>query len=175
MQYFYHIILINFSKGIENIENPSSESIPTNLSLNEQKDADNIEQNNTKYRKMCIVTSWSQFRQGRGRFHFEFIDSKLCKYIIYASVKVFEEGDESDNEGEMVEEYVIKPVQHNDAALFSKLNAIKLKDPDVKLILKIIDNNGELFSKLSASFDTRLNFVSNVIDYIQGIDRFNSL
>lgn len=122
---------------------------------------------------MCVVTNWSQFRPGRGRFQFEFIDPSLCNYIIYSSVRIAEYEDEPgdlDDESDQdsySEEYIIKSVQHNDLELYSRLNSIKSKQPSLKLILRITDDNGRLYSKLSKSFDTRSSFVTNVIDYIQ--------
>ena len=66
-----------------------------------------------KYKRMCIVTNWSQFRPGRGRFQFELINVDLCNYIIFSSIVVIEsESTEAEYNDE--EEYILKPVQHND-------------------------------------------------------------
>ncbi|CAF0742069.1 unnamed protein product [Brachionus calyciflorus] len=115
------------------------------------------------YKRMCVVTNWSQFRPGRGRFSFDFIDAKLCNHIIYASVKVAE----SDSDDFDSEEYEIQAVQHNEAELYAKLRVIKAKNPSVKLILRITDESGRSYSKLSKSFDTRLSFVRNALEYIE--------
>jgi hypothetical protein len=76
----------------------------------------------SKYKGMCQVTNWSQFRTGRGRFTFDMIDVDLCKYIIFASIAVIEseaEADYEDDDEEAAEaEYMLKPVQHNDFGRF---------------------------------------------------------
>jgi hypothetical protein len=67
---------------------------------------------NSKYKGMCIVTNWSQFRPGRGRFTFDLINVDLCNYIIFSSIVVIE-AEEVEYEDEE-EEFILKPVQHND-------------------------------------------------------------
>ena len=66
------------------------------------------EEDDDQYRRMCLITNWSQFRGGRGRFQFEYINSHLCNHIIFSSVIIAEAEDTED------EEYVLKSVQHND-------------------------------------------------------------
>lgn len=61
-----------------------------------------------EYKRMCVVTNWSQFRSGRGRFVFDFINVNLCNHIIYTSVKIEEVEDAEE------EEYDLKAVQHNE-------------------------------------------------------------
>ena len=68
--------------------------------------------NQPEYRRMCIVTDWSQFRSGKGRFQFEFINFNLCNHIIFSSVVIAEDEEAED------EEYTLKMVQHNDLGIF---------------------------------------------------------
>lgn len=82
-----------------------------------------------KYKAMCIVTNWSQFRQGRGRFQFEFINLDYCNHIVFSSIVViqeektrkrsirsadYEEDEEDEDYESSGESFALKPVQHND-------------------------------------------------------------
>ncbi|RNA25667.1 acidic mammalian chitinase-like [Brachionus plicatilis] len=116
---------------------------------------DNADDGNT-YKRMCVVTNWSQFRPGRGRFSFDFIDSTLCNYVV-----------ETDYDYYDSEEFEIQAVQHNEMDLYYKLRALKKQNPSLKLILRVTDENGRVYSKLSKSFDTRLNFCQNLLEYVQ--------
>jgi hypothetical protein len=84
-----------------------------NQTENNEEDSGEEEENSDikdddQYRRMCVVTNWSQFRGGRGRFQFEYINIHLCNHIIFSSVIIAEAEDTED------EEYVLKSVQHND-------------------------------------------------------------
>ena len=122
--------------------------------------------NQPDYKRMCIVTDWAQFRKGKGQFNFEYINIHLCNHIIF-STAVVSESEESDEEDEQSEEYIIKTVQHNDLDLFAKLASFKARKPDLKLILRIGDDNGRLYSKLSKKTETRSNFIKNTLDFIR--------
>jgi hypothetical protein len=82
--------------------------------------------NEPEYKRMCIVTDWSQFRSGKGRFQFEFINLKLCNHIIFSSVVIAEDEEAED------EEYTLKMVQHNDLGIYLCT---------LKLIFNKIENN----------------------------------
>jgi hypothetical protein len=81
-----------------------------NESENENENEEEISDvtDDDQYRRMCLITNWSQFRGGRGRFQFEYINIHLCNHIIFSSVIIAEAEDTED------EEYVLKSVQHND-------------------------------------------------------------
>jgi hypothetical protein len=49
--------------------------------------------------------------------------------------------------------------------LYGKLQGFKAKKPGLKIILRITDDNGRVFSKLSKKADTRANFVENTLEY----------
>ena len=70
----------------------------------------------------------------------------------------------------LIKAYMLKSVQHNDFDLYSKLSSFKIRKPDLKLILRITDDNGRLYSKLSRKPETRSAFTENCLDYIL---RFN--
>jgi len=118
------------------------------------------------YKRMCIVTDWSQFRKGKGQFKFEYINIHLCNHIIFSTV-VVSESEEAEDEEEQGENYIIKTVQHNDLDLFAKLASFKARKSNLKLILRIGDDNGRLYSKLSKKADTRSNFIKNTLDFIK--------
>lgn len=67
-----------------------------------------------KYKRMCVVTNWSQYRSGRGRFQFDFIEPYLCNYVVYTSVKIEEEEDPD------YEDFILKGVQHNEKGIIKK-------------------------------------------------------
>ena len=48
--------------------------------------------------------------------------------------------------------------------LFIKLQMFKSRNPKLKTILKIGDDNGRLYSKLSKRSDTRSIFIENTIE-----------
>ena len=133
-----------------------------NVEENEESD----DPNQPDYKRMCIVTDWAQFRKGKGQFKFEYINIHLCNHIIF-STAVVSESEESDEEDEQSEEYIIKTVQHNDLDLFAKLASFKARKPDLKLILRIGDDNGRLYSKLSKKTETRSNFIKNALAFIK--------
>lgn len=64
----------------------------------------------------------------------------------------------------MTKAYILKPVQHNDFDLYSKLSSFKSRKPDLKLILRITDDNGRLYSKLSKKPETRGGFTENCLE-----------
>ena len=56
-----------------------------------------------KYKKVCYVTNWSQYRPKPAKFSIENIDPHLCTHLVYAfayidnttlTVKTIEENDE---------------------------------------------------------------------------------
>jgi chitinase len=126
---------------------------------------------NNKYKRICVVTNWAQYRTGRARFQFEYINVHLCNYIIYSSV-VIEEKEMIGNESQI--DYQIKTTQHNDIELIDKLNSFKETKPQLKTILRVTDDNGRLFSKLSRRPETRSNFIKNLIQFINDND-FNGV
>jgi len=75
---------------------------------NDEEEENSDIEDDDQYRRMCLITNWSQFRGGRGRFQFEYINIHLCNHIIFSSVIIAEAEDTED------EEYVLKSVQHND-------------------------------------------------------------
>ena len=128
----------------------------------EQESATVDDPNAPEYKRMCIVTDWSQFRKGKGQFKFEYINIHLCNHIIFSTVVVSE-----SEEAEEDEEYIIKTVQHNDLNLFAQLASFKARKPELKLILRIGDENGRIFSKLSKNAEARSKFVTHTIDFIK--------
>ena len=69
------------------------------------------------YKRMCMVTNWSQFRAGKGRFQFEYINLHLCNHIVFSSASVAE-----DNSN-LEDEFKIQPIQHNDFGKLLFLNS----------------------------------------------------
>jgi chitinase len=47
------------------------------------------------------------------------------------------------------------------------LQKLKAKKPSLKIILRISDDNGRIFSKLSKQPDTIASFIENTLEYIE--------
>ncbi len=60
-----------------------------------------------RYKKVCYVTNWSQYREGYGRFQPENIDPFLCTHVIYAFAYIDEES------------LLLRSIEHNDLGMFS--------------------------------------------------------
>lgn len=128
-----------------------------------QKTTENIEEfkddDNSKYKRICVVTNWSQFRPGRGSFRYDHININLCNYLIFSAAAIVEEN------SMISDEFKLHHIQHNDQDLYAKLVSFKEKKSSLKIILRITDDNGRLFSKLSKKQESRRNFVKNTLDY----------
>jgi hypothetical protein len=59
-----------------------------------------------RYKKVCYVTNWSQYRDGYGRFQPENIDPFLCTHVIYAFAYIDEVN------------LLLRSIEHNDLGIF---------------------------------------------------------
>jgi len=59
-----------------------------------------------RYKKVCYVTNWSQYRDGYGRFQPENIDPFLCTHVIYAFAYIDEVS------------LLLRSIEHNDLGMF---------------------------------------------------------
>lgn len=58
-----------------------------------------------KYKRICTITNWSQFRSGKAQFQTEYTNIHLCNYILFSSVAISEDSTDS---------FKLQPIQHND-------------------------------------------------------------
>lgn len=75
------------------------------------------------YKKVCYVTSWSQYRPKPGYFIPEYIDPFLCTHIIYAFAYI-------DNVT-----LTVKTIDENDEDMYRRINNLKYKNPHLKTML----------------------------------------
>lgn len=78
-----------------------------------------------KYKKICYVTNWSQYRQGSARFLPENVDPFLCTHIIYAFAYI----DKNT--------LTIRTIEENDEEMYKRVNDLKYKNPKLKTMLAI--------------------------------------
>ena len=63
---------------------------------------------NNKYKRICTVTNWSQFRAGKAQFQLQYSNTHLCNYILFSSVAITEDTTMT------TEDYKLQTIQHND-------------------------------------------------------------
>ena len=63
---------------------------------------------NNKYKRICTVTNWSQFRAGKAQFQLQYSNTHLCNYILFSSVAITEDSTMTSDE------YKLQTIQHND-------------------------------------------------------------
>ena len=82
----------------------SDEQNPPNEQKENELESNEVE---SEHKRICIVTNWSQFRPGQGRFRFEDINPIYCNHIMFSSVSI---GAEDDNDSK----FTVKPIRQND-------------------------------------------------------------
>ncbi len=78
-----------------------------------------------RYKKICYVTNWSQYRHSEGRFLPENIDAFLCTHIVYA----FSYIDKVT--------LTLTTVEENDEEMYKRINNLKTINPKLKTLLGI--------------------------------------
>jgi chitinase len=78
-----------------------------------------------RYKKVCYVTNWSQYRKGNAKFLPENIDPFLCTHIVYAFAYIDEV------------ELKIKTIESNDVDMYKRINNLKAVNPHLKTMLAI--------------------------------------
>lgn len=78
-----------------------------------------------KYKKICYVTNWSQYRPRPAQFTPENIDPFLCTHIIYAFAYI-------DNHT-----LTIRTIEENDEDMYRRINDLKYKNPKLKTMLGV--------------------------------------
>jgi hypothetical protein len=64
--------------------------------------------NNNKYKRICTITNWSQFRAGKAQFQIQYSNTHLCNYILFSSVAITEDSTMTSDD------YKLQTIQHND-------------------------------------------------------------
>lgn len=121
-EYAYVIVPIKVKKikspeQISNKENSSKKKLKNN-NINEYKES-------LRYKKVCYVTNWSQYRASYGRFLPENVDPFLCTHVVYAFAYIDKVT------------LTITTVEENDEEMYKRINNLKSINPKLKTLLAI--------------------------------------
>lgn len=113
-----------------------------------------------KYKMVCYIGTWSNYRPGNGRFNFEHVDPFLCTHLVYSFAGL----DNATN--------AIKGLDDNlDIAQggFKKFVGLKDKNPNLKTLIAIggWNEGAEKYSKMASNKTTRAAFITSVVDFLQ--------
>ncbi|KAL9987523.1 hypothetical protein ACROYT_G001847 [Oculina patagonica] len=115
--------------------------------------------NAKNYVRVCYHTNWSQYRPGIGKFWPENIDEHLCTHLMYSFAKI----DRSTDKLAMFE--------WNDDKLYSRFNALKQKNPQLKTLLAVggwnHENANSPFSKMVRTAASRKVFIDSAIEMMR--------
>lgn len=78
-----------------------------------------------KYKKICYVTNWSQYRPKPAQFTPENVDPFLCTHLIYAFAYI-------DNHT-----LTMRTIEENDEEMYKRVNDLKYKNPKLKTMLGV--------------------------------------
>lgn len=121
----------------------------------------NVNEAESSLRRWCFFTNWAQYRTFPATFTPSKIDASMCTHVSYAFAGI--------KDGEL------SPFEWNDSdsrwskGMYSKVNYLKLKNPNLKTLLAVGGwNMGSLpFSSVVATNDTRQVFVSSTINFLR--------
>ncbi|CAF0742100.1 unnamed protein product [Brachionus calyciflorus] len=110
-----------------------------------------------KYKKVCYVTNWSQYRPKPAQFLPENVDPFLCTHIVYAFAYI-------DNYT-----LTIRTIEENDEEMYKRINDLKYKNPKLKTMLGIGGWNmaSEEFSAMSNTKENRERFIRHAIRFLR--------
>ena len=107
------------------------------------------------YYRVCYYTNWSQYRPGPAKFFPENIDPFLCTHIIFSYAEIGQDNN-------------IAMYEWNDDIMYTRVNALKKKNPELKTMLAIGGWNHEngavsKFSRMVSTAANRKVFIDSVI------------
>ena len=111
------------------------------------------------YVRVCYYTNWSQYRPEPGTFLPEDIDPHLCTHIVHAFSVI-----NTANK--------LATFEWNDADLYAKVNALKLKNPSLQTLLAVGGWNHEggavsPFSRMVSTAGNRKTFIDSAIELVR--------
>lgn len=107
---------------------------------------------NKQLKRIVYFTNWAQYRDGKGRFVPENINPDLCDVINYAFVT-------TDDSCRVI------PFDEHDVEFFQRINALKLKNPQLKTMLSIGGWNYSM-DKFSNLLDNSDVFIDSLLKFI---------
>ncbi|XP_047377282.1 chitinase-3-like protein 1 [Sciurus carolinensis] len=107
------------------------------------------------YKLVCYYTNWSQYRKGDGSCFPDAIDHSLCTHVIYSFANI------SNNEIDINE--------WNDVTLYGMLNALKIRNPNLKTLLSVGGWNfgSERFSRIASNTQRLRTFIKSVPPFLR--------
>ncbi|CAH1396474.1 unnamed protein product [Nezara viridula] len=115
-----------------------------------------------EFKVVCYFTNWAWYRQGKGKYLPEDIDTSLCTHIIYAFAVL---------DSERLEIKPHDPWADIDNSFFTKVSS--LVEKGIKVLLGLggwNDSLGDKYSRLVNSPGARRNFVRQAVEFV---DKYN--
>lgn len=111
-------------------------------------------------RLICYYTNWSHARPGEYAYQVEDIPGNLCTHVAYTFAGV------NETTSQIVS---LKPEYDEDRNGFARFRDLRLSFPHLKLLVSVggWTHGGEPFSKMAASRQTRLRFVTSVVAFME--------
>ncbi|KAI7795033.1 putative chitinase-3-like protein 1 [Triplophysa rosa] len=105
-------------------------------------------------RLVCYFTNWSQYREGPAKYLPENVDPTLCTHLIYAFAII-----NFANK--------IAGSEWNDVALYSSFNALKKRNPQLKTLLSVRDQDSGQFAIMLSNWTNRQTFIKSSIEFLR--------
>ncbi|XP_051529368.1 chitinase-3-like protein 1 [Myxocyprinus asiaticus] len=102
-------------------------------------------------RLVCYLTNWSQYRAGAAKYLPENVDPNLCTHLIYAFANI----------------NYIAGSEWNDVAFYSTFNALKNRNPQLKTLLSVRDQDSGQFSNMLSKWTNRQTFIKSSIEFLR--------
>jgi len=106
----------------------------------------------------CYYRNWSQYGRGKAKFLPEHINPKLCNVIKYAFLRV------------NIDTFELETYQKNDIEMLGKINALKKKTPDFKVVIAVGGWKHEYlprFAKMTETRERRQIFIKSLIRFLK--------
>ncbi|KFM57731.1 Chitotriosidase-1, partial [Stegodyphus mimosarum] len=118
------------------------------------------DRNRKRYKVVCYLGSWANYRRGDGKFLIEHIDPFLCTHLVYGFAKL------SGNKIAVYDPY-LDLKEHWGLGAFARFNNMKKANPELTTLIAIGGwNEGSIkYSKMASNPASRAIFVKSVVDF----------
>nr|XP_042910581.1 chitinase-3-like protein 1 isoform X1 [Parasteatoda tepidariorum]XP_042910582.1 chitinase-3-like protein 1 isoform X2 [Parasteatoda tepidariorum] len=120
------------------------------------------DRNNKKYKVVCYLGSWANYRPGAGKFLIEHIDPFLCTHVIYGFAKL------AGNKIAAYDPYL--DLKENwGLGAFQRFNALKKANPNLTTLIAIggWNEGSKKYSEMAANPAARATFIQSVISFCE--------